>query len=214
MVGNLTTVLIGSLRRGLAVMASSALLVSAVPMPIAAQGLGLPESAILVIDPNRLFLQSAFGKRVIADIEQEGDTLAEENRRIEGELAEEEKALTEARKGMAPDEFRKQADAFDAKVRQIRSEQEAKAVALVQKRETAERQFLSVARPVLEELMLEARASVMLDTRAVLLSTGVVDVTSEAVRRLDEMIGDGKNLGATPPEQTPAPTEQTPAPQE
>lgn len=180
--------------------------------PARAQGLGLPDSAILVVDPNRLFQQSAFGKRVIANIEAESEALAEENRRIEGELAAEEKTLTEARPGMAPEAFREKADAFDAKVRQFRSEQEAKAVALGQKRDTAERRFLSVARPVLEELMVDANALVMLDTRAVLLSTGVVDVTEEAARRIDLAIGDGRALDARSPE--PAPQEQAPAPQE
>ncbi|UYV39389.1 OmpH family outer membrane protein [Rhodobacteraceae bacterium D3-12] len=207
--------------------AASLMMGGGVAAPVMAQGLGLPESAILVIDPNRLFQNSAFGKRVIASIEAEGEALAEENRRIEGELAKEEKALTDARPGMAPDAFRQKADAFDAKVRQVRNEQEAKAVALAQSRDTAERRFLSVARPVLEELMVEAQASVLLDTRAVLLSTGVVDVTEEAARRIDVAIGDGRALDQTAPEPAPtdpaptqvaptqvAPVAPTPAPQE
>ena len=183
---------------------------SAVERRVAAQELGLPNSTILVIDPGQLFAKSQFGQRVGDEIESQGTVLAEENRRIEAELSAEEKQLTEERPKMTPDEFRRVADAFDAKVRKIRSTQEAKADALNQEGDAAERRFLSVARPVLEELMVEAGASVLLDTRTVLLSTGVVDVTDEAVERINLAIGDG---GALDPQKQDEPAPD-PAPEQ
>ena len=48
--------------------------------------LGLPQSGILTIQPDRLFSESAFGKRVEREIEAEGAVLTAENRRIEAEL--------------------------------------------------------------------------------------------------------------------------------
>ena len=180
-------------------LALPALLSTAALSPARAQDLGLPASAILVIDPNRLFAETAFGKRVERLIEAESTDLAAENRRIESELAAEEKALTDERPGMEPAAFREKADAFDTKVTRIRGEQEAKALALAEERDNAQRRFLAVARPVLEELMVESGAVVLLDTRSVLLSTRNVDVTDEAVRRIDLAIGEGESLDPPPP---------------
>ena len=182
----------------------------AVESPVAAQELALPDSTILVIDPGQLFAKSQFGQRVSDEIESQGIVLAEENRRIEAELAAEEKQLTEERPTMTPSEFRQVADAFDAKVRKIRSTQDAKADALNQEGGAAERRFLSVARPVLEELMLEAGASVLLDSRMVLLSAGVIDVTDEAVEQINLAIGDGSALD--PQRQDDPASELTPDP--
>lgn len=168
-----------------------------------AQDLGLPDSPILVVDLNRLFNETLFGERVASELEAESADLAAENRRIEAELTAEEKDLTERRAGMAPGDFRDAADAFDMKVQRIRAEQEAKARALADENENAQRRFLGAARPVLERLMRESGASVLLDTRAVLLSSDVVDVTDQAVTRVDDAIGDGSEVSIDPDAETP-----------
>lgn len=179
-----------------------------------AQSLGVGQNPVLVVDPNRLFAETEFGRRVARELEEESAALAAENRRIESELTAEEKALTEARAELSSADFRLKADAFDEKVQRIRKEQEDKAIALAGESDAAQRRFLSVARPVLEELMRESGAAVLLDTRAVLLSSGAADVTEEAVGRIDEVIGDGANVATPAPEDTapddPAPEETAP----
>lgn len=159
--------------------------------PLAAQQLGLSNAAILTISSERLYAESAFGTRIAAEIESESAVLASENRRIEAELTEEEKALTEQRSGMDPTEFRALADAFDAKVQSIRREQDAKARALVQRGDEARGAFFRTARPVLEELMRVSGAGVILERSSVFLSANAVDITSLAIARIDATIGDG-----------------------
>ncbi|WP_372612550.1 OmpH family outer membrane protein [Aquicoccus sp.] len=168
-----------------------------------AQDLGLPDSPVLVVDLNRLFNETLFGERVASELEAESAELAAENRRIESELTDEEKDLTERRADMSPSDFRDAADEFDAKVQRIRSEQESKARALAEENENAQRRFLGAARPVLERLMRESGASVLLDTRVVLLSSDVVDVTDAAVERIDDAIGDGSEVPADVEEDAP-----------
>ncbi|WP_322865780.1 OmpH family outer membrane protein [Aquicoccus sp. G2-2] len=156
-----------------------------------------------MIDLNRLYRETLFGQRVSAELEDESKALAAENRKIEAELSAEEKALTKERPGMKPEDFRAKADAFDTKVRRIRSEQDKKVTALSSESDSAEQRFLNVARPVLETLMRDAGATVLLDTRAVLLSVDDADITSEAVVRIDRAIGDGAKLELpikTPPD--------------
>ena len=127
----------------------AALFLGVVPVLAQAQQLGLPDSAILVVDTNRLFAETLFGRRVAAELEAESAVLSAENRQIEADLTAEEKALTEQRAEMTPEAFRAEADAFDAKVQRIRNEQEAKARRLAEESDNAQRRFLGVARPVL-----------------------------------------------------------------
>ena len=84
--------------------------------PAQAQQIGVPNSAILTISSDRFYADSAFGRRIAREIEQDSLELSAENRQIEAELTEEEHDLTERRPVMEPDEFRKLADAFDAKL--------------------------------------------------------------------------------------------------
>ncbi|MEL6203913.1 MAG: OmpH family outer membrane protein [Pseudomonadota bacterium] len=150
-----------------------------------------PDTPVLTLDQDRLFAESAFGRRVERELEDASAELAAENRRIEGELTSEERALTEQRASLSPEEFRQLADAFDEKVVRLRREQDAKGRAL-QRRDEAERQaFLQAALPVLAELVYASGAVAILDERAVLFSAQAIDVTDRAIEQIDAVIGDG-----------------------
>jgi Skp family chaperone for outer membrane proteins len=169
------------------------LLISALllTVPAQAQQLGTVQSPILTVEAERLFVQSQFGQRIAREIEAESAVLAAENRRIEAELTAEEQDLTERRATMEPEAFRALADAFDAKVQDIRRTQDAKTRALNQRREADRVAFLQAAAPVLERLMREAGAAVILERGSVFLSLNATDITEEAVARIDAAIGDG-----------------------
>lgn len=160
-------------------------------------------SPVLTVDSDRLFSASAFGKRVADETQAAGAALEIENRRIEAELAAEEKDLTEQRPGMAPDDFRALADAFDAKVQRTRSEQAEKARKLNEGIERSQRQFVVTAGPVLESMMQEAGAAVIIEQRSVFMSANIIDITDQAVERIDAEIGDGSDVDL--PDPAPAP---------
>ncbi|TNF60030.1 MAG: OmpH family outer membrane protein [Rhodobacteraceae bacterium] len=162
--------------------------------PAPAQQLGLTQSPILTVESDRLYGQSAFGQRVAREIEAESAVLAAENRRIEAELIAEERDLTDRRSQMDAQAFRTLADAFDEKVREIRRTQDAKARDLARKRDADRVAFLQVAAPVLEQLMREAGASIILERASVLLSANETDITDLAIERINDAIGDGANL--------------------
>jgi Skp family chaperone for outer membrane proteins len=162
-----------------------------------AQQLGVRQSAILTIATDRLFSDSAFGRRIAGEVEAQGAVLAAENRRIEAELTAEEKDLTERRPDMDADAFRALADAFDQKVQSIRETQESKARALNQIAEVARVDFLQAARPVLEKLMRDTGAGVILERASVFMSANTTDITNLAIERIDAAIGDGSALTGT-----------------
>ncbi|MCW8842360.1 MAG: OmpH family outer membrane protein [Rhodobacteraceae bacterium] len=151
----------------------------------------VPQAPILTIESDRLFAESAFGKRVAAQIKAEESVLLKENRKIEEELVAEEKRLTELRAQMEPDEFRTLADSFDARVQEIRQLQDGKARSIAETGDQERGTFIRAAQPVLIDLMREAGAGVILERRSVLFSANAIDITDLAIARLNDAIGDG-----------------------
>jgi Skp family chaperone for outer membrane proteins len=170
------------MRRGLRL----AVLIAALAGPAGGQSpqLGLPPP-VLIIDADRLLAESAFGSAVAAEVEAAVRELTEENRRIEAELLAEERALTERRAALSPDEFRPLADAFDAKVERLRAEQDEKERALAEVGEAGRQRFFAAAVPILSDIVRERGALVLLERREVFLSADAIDITDEAIVRID-----------------------------
>lgn len=161
---------------------------------VSAQTLQMPRTPILTIESDRLFSESAFGLRVAEEIEAEQSVLMAENRKIEAELAAEEKRLTDLRKEMSPGDFRAIADAFDERVQEIRRTRDAKGRAIGEMRERQQSLFIQAAQPILIELMRNAGAAMILERRTVLISIDAVDITNLAIEKLNAAIGDGTDL--------------------
>lgn len=165
-------------------------------MPVAAtaQGQVVPGNSILIIDSERLYEDSRFGQRANAELQAETAVLAAENRRIEAELIEEEQELTRKRPDMSPEDFRKFADAFDARVRNIREVQQQRELDLVRAREEERQRFFAQLKPVLEAVLREGGAVVVFEKRSVFASSSSLDVTDRVIAEANEMIGDGATL--------------------
>ncbi|MDJ0630331.1 MAG: OmpH family outer membrane protein [Rhodobacter sp.] len=142
-------------------------------------------SPILTLDQERLFAGSRAAEEISAAIEAAAAQLAAENRVIEAELTAEELELTELRPTLAPDEFRALADAFDEKVQRLRAEQDAKALELQRRRDQERQTFFRQITPVLAEIVRERGALAVLDRRSVILSADTIDITEEAVARIN-----------------------------
>ena len=84
--------------------------------------------------------------------------------------------------------FRAVAEAFDARVVQIRKEQDAKAADLELRRQREQEAFIRVASPILTSLMREAGARVILERREVLLGDPAMDITAVAIERLNQTL--------------------------
>ena len=187
-------------RKALAVLAAA--LLAPLPGPAAAQTApaapSVQPSPVLTLDQDRLFQASAYGQRVAREIDAAATALTAENREIEAQLATEEKDLTTRRAAMTAAEFRPLADAFDAKVVAIRGAQEGKLVALNGRRDLERQAFYQAAAPVLGDLVRDAGAVAILDARAVFLSADRIDVTDEAIVRVDRLLGAGPLPTAEP----------------
>lgn len=167
--------------------------------PVIAQDQVAPAGGIVTFDSDRLFFESDFGKRVTRAIEASGNELVAENRRLEQELAQTEQDLTDRRSSMTPEQFRPLADAFDTRVQASRQAQAAKSRALNAQLAQERERFLRAATPILQELMIDAGASVVLENRTVFFSADDSDITAAAINRLNQRLGDGVDVGTQAP---------------
>jgi len=177
------------------------------PAPAQDAPLGVGQSEILVLDPDRLFVETQVGQRLTEQYQAERDALIASNRELEADLRAEEQALTTSRKTMTAPEFRAAADAFDAKVRAIRAENERKARDLERGRELAPLTLMRMAEPVLVQVMRDTGGKIILDNRQVLLRVDTIDITDLTIARIDARIGDGSQ--ELPQEDAGGETQQT-----
>ncbi|WP_170846671.1 OmpH family outer membrane protein [Shimia haliotis] len=151
-------------------------------------------SPILVIESDRMYTESLFGQRVSAELARLQADLIAQNAKMEESLTQEERDLTEKRKVMAADAFEVLAREFDDRVVGIRAEQDAKFARLADVNERERAVFIQAARPILSELMAEAGAAIILERRTVLVSNDSIDITQEAIRRLNSTLGEGRQV--------------------
>lgn len=162
-------------------------------------------SPILTIDQDRLYTESLWGKRAETEIKASMAALQAENNKIEAELTAEELSLTDRRPKMKPEDFRKLADDFDARVTDIRQAQDNKSRQIAADRDKARQAFLTAALPVMAKLLQAKGAVAILDNRAVFVSARSIDATDDLRQRLDQVLGAGPDLPADLQTGQPAP---------
>jgi Skp family chaperone for outer membrane proteins len=145
---------------------------------------------VLLIDQDRLFSGSVFGQAVGGVIDRVGRDLSAQNREIEDVLTQEEQRLTELRSSLSIEDFRLRAAEFDARVVEIRSEQDAKNRALGAYAEAARQRFLGIMGPILIDLVQRSGAEVLMDRRAVIFARDDIDITDEAIAAIDAALAD------------------------
>lgn len=164
----------------------------------AQEHLGFPvgetQSQVLVIEFERAFASSAFGQRVSRELQEQRAAIGAESQRISEELTQEEQRLTDLRDSVSAEDFRRMAKEFDLRVQELRNGQDEKARALNAFNDSAQQVFFAAALPVLNEILQERGATLLLDRRQVFLSLDSVDITGLAVERINAAIGDGADL--------------------
>lgn len=173
---------------------------------VLAQEQDVLRAPVLMLDRNRLFSESEFGRAAEARFQAESQTLIAENLELEQALEEEERTLTDQRATLEPEAFQALAAAFDEKTEAIRAAQDTKSRALTTSRDEDRQRFLQAAVPILGELMRETGAVAIFDKDMVILSLRGADITDEAIKLIDAALGDGSSLPVMPAPETPPET--------
>jgi len=153
----------------------------------AATAQSAPAPQVLVVDTDRLFSESTLGRARAAEFEQAFRALAAENAEIEATLISDERALTDLRPSLSPEEFRARADAFDKRVDQLRAEQDEKERQLSRARDEAQAELFNAFSEIVSEIVRTRGALVVIDRRNVYLSVGGLDITDEALAQFNAL---------------------------
>lgn len=157
-----------------------------------------PIAPILTVDQDVLFAQSAWGRRTQAELDAAGEKLAAENEKLVEQLSDEEAQLTELRRSLDPAEFRKRAEAFDARATKIRRDRALAVEELNNAAEADQNAFYQAALPVMGEMMQRRGAVAVLDRRTLFVSLEAIDITPDLIAELDKRLAEGPGLPVVP----------------
>lgn len=158
-------------------------------LPASAQQPSVP---VLIVDSDRLFVETLYGQRLAAELAEQAAALQAENDRIVESLTLEERSLTIRRPDMTPEDFRAEAEAFDRKVQDVRRVRDAKNVELQVATAEARARFEQRVQGIVAGLMLERGAFLVLEQRNVVLSVRAANITDDAIVRIDAELGNGE----------------------
>lgn len=144
-----------------------------------------PDSPFLLITQERILTDSRTGKALLAEEDRQRDTLRTEARALDSSFEAEERALTDKRPTLSPEEFRKVSDAFDERVVKARRDQDERANALAQEFDQRRRQFYARVAPILVMLMDRYGARAIFDANSVLLADETLNITGAVIAELD-----------------------------
>jgi Skp family chaperone for outer membrane proteins len=160
---------------------------------IFAQAGPLPNTAVIIIDKERVLSDTKYGQRLNAEMRRMELAQIADNTRLSSELEQEEAHLTELRATLSSDEFRSLASEFDTKVQRISDEQQTKNQNRIDQRRQDQLQLFAATGPVFEQLMRDTGANVILELRFALIWNDAINMTDVAIQRIDAFLGDGTN---------------------
>jgi len=158
--------------------------------PVHGQEAAAP-SSVLTVDLEKIARESDYGQRVNGLYQAEILTLQSQAKQVEAELIAEEQDLVAQRDIVSPEEFKELSQAFDRKVVAIREDQNSKQSELQAKQRDDQRNLLRLIAPILYEIVSARGASVLIDRRNIVLDLSSVDITDEAIAKVNETLGDG-----------------------
>lgn len=153
--------------------------------PFSTQIMGEGSQPILVLNQEKLLLNSTLGQELLERENNMKLAHRDEGLRLDAELEAEERDLTIKRDDLEADAFEELAIAFDAKVVAARREHQEKSEALAAELERMRQDFFAGIVPIVAQIMRERGASLVFEQRNVLFTGTDVDITAQVIERLD-----------------------------
>jgi outer membrane protein len=162
---------------GLALLSASA--------PAVAQAQAATPTAILVVDVNRVFAESAAGQDANRQLKAQGDALQARFNQLKTQFGTEEEALRKQQGQIAQEALQQRVNDLVTRQNKANEEIGGKRQALERALQAANQQILSSLRPIIETLMAERSAQMVLDRQVTLNIAPSLDVTTVVIQRLN-----------------------------
>lgn len=161
---------------------------------------GIPQPKILVIDREQIFRGSAVGASIVKQVQAytvqaENDLKGEGNAlRAQGQALQQQIAI------LAPDVKAKKVRDFEAQQAALQQKAQQKQGLIQGGFLMARKQVEQALGPILQGIMAERGANLLVDRNAVVMSTVDIDITQTAIQRLNQKLPNVKvNLTPLPP---------------
>lgn len=147
-------------------------------------------SAILVVDRAKVLDSTDAARQLNATETALREALQVRLDRVKTELETEERAITDARADLSPENFARRGGAFDQRVRLERREAQERGERILKFLEDARAALLARLPEVLEELRIARGAVLIIDAAAAAAYDADLDVTADAVALFNDRVGD------------------------
>lgn len=141
---------------------------------------GSPQ-AILVVDRERVLVDSAPGRALAAAVQEQRLALQSASAEAEKAMEAEETEIDQIRDRLTPQQFEERLRDFDQRVRQVRRETQQASQALHARINNARRELEQALNLVLRDILEERGASVLLNAQTVIMAREEIDITTEAI---------------------------------
>lgn len=146
---------------------------------------GAPSARILLVDIRRVMAESHVGQDIQRQVDELKNQASSQLHGEEVELQNEERQFQEQSAILAPDLKQKRAEALKAKIDKFQEEARGRGSLIQGGVIKAQQQVEQALGPILEGIMKERGATLLLDRSAVLLAPNAIDVTEVVVQRLN-----------------------------
>lgn len=143
------------------------------------------QSNVLIIDIERVFVNSMAGKSMMEQLKKKGGDLKSKRDKAQTDLTAEAKKLESQRTLLDPTALQSKADELRLKEIATNQELQQDARQVEAGRQAAQSEILTALSPILKEIMVEKKAVAVFNRTSVLIGSPDVDITDIAVKRLD-----------------------------
>ena len=175
--------------RRLAAAVAGAILISvALGGPSRAQSAALPAPVILIVDLQQILQDAKAAKGVQAIINQEYSSYTKEVAQQEDDLQKARAELERQRTVLAPDAFNTRARDLQQRYDELGQVVQGRRQSLQQSLNEAMQQVKNAALTVIADIVKERKANLVIEKQAVVFEAEGMDVTADAVARLDQKL--------------------------
>jgi Skp family chaperone for outer membrane proteins len=173
---------------------------AATALPSIAVAQQAAQSMIIVVDMDRVGAESAAGRSGAQQLKTRLDSIQARAKTLGDGLRTEEETLLKARQSnsMAPDAFQNKVKELQTRQNNARTELGRSEQEFGRSQGFVRQQIFNAVGPIIQAIMRERGASVVLTRDAALAVNPALDVTAEVIRRLDAAL---PRVGITPPAQ-------------
>jgi len=189
---------IAALSIGAAIVADASAAAQNAPKPGGAPSGGTPAPVILVIDRNAILRASKVGQSIVQQVNAYTQAAEKEFKGTAASLRSQQSQLQQQVAILAPDVKAKKIKAFEGQQQAFQQKVQMRQAQIQGGVAQARQQVEAALGPILQQLMAERHANLLLDRQAIVLGTVNVDITGAAVQRLDQKLPSVKVQLVTP----------------